>query len=353
MKIDIHTHILPDEWPDLAERYGYGGFVHLEVEGSCGRMMRDGELFRQVDPNLWDPKTRCDDCDADGVDVQVLSTVPVMFSYWAEPEDCLDLSAFLNDHIAGVVARFPKRFVGLGTVPMQAPELAAREIERCMRELGMAGIEIGTHVNNINLDDPKFDPVWETCEKLGAAVFVHPWDMMGMDQLRRYWMPWLVSMPAETSRAICSLLMGGVLERFPKLRFAFAHGGGSFPATMGRITHGFNVRPDLCQVNTSTPPQDFVEKLYFDALVHDPRAMRFLIDQVGAERIALGSDYPFPLGEHHPGALVESMELSPQTKERILSGTALEWLGLSREDYETDASRAHSAGLARALAAGG
>lgn len=345
MKIDIHAHILPDGWPNLRERYGYNGWMQLQIEDGCGRMMKDTEFFRAVDPNLWDPEVRLRESDADAVDVQVISTVPVMFSYWAEPEDTLDLSIFLNDHITSVVERYPKRFIGLGTVPMQAPDLAAREIERCMKTLGLAGIEIGTHVNNINLDHPMFDPVWETAEKTGAAVFVHPWDMMGFEQLRKYWMPWLVSMPAETTRAIVSLLMGGVLERFPDLRFAFAHGGGSFPATLGRINHGFDVRPDLCQIETSTPPSAFVDKLYFDSLVHDPLALRFLVDRLGADRIALGTDYPFPLGEHRPGLLIEQSAITPKLKERLLSGTALEWLNRRREDYETDASLAHSASL--------
>jgi aminocarboxymuconate-semialdehyde decarboxylase len=149
-------------------------------------------------------------------------------------------------------------------------------------------------------------------------------------------------MPAETSRAIVSLLMGGVLERYPKLRFAFAHGGGSFPATLGRINHGFDVRPDLCQVETTTPPSEFVDKLYFDSLVHDDLTLKFLVDKIGADRLALGTDYPFPLGEHRPGRLVEGSDLPAEVKERILSGSALEWLDRKREDYETDASKAHS-----------
>jgi len=174
---------------------------------------------------------------------------------------------------------------------------------------------------------------------------VHPWDMMGMEQLQKYWMPWLVSMPAETSRALCSLMMGGVLERYPGVKFAFAHGGGSFPATVGRIVHGFEVRPDLCQVETSTSPRDFISHVYFDSLVHDPRAMTYLIETVGYDRIALGTDYPFPLGEHRPGRLIESMDILPGWKERMLSGTALEWLGLDRADFETIASRKHSTSL--------
>ena len=344
MKIDIHAHILPKTWPDLRERYGYGGFIRLdhECDGCSARMMKDDEFFRDVDPNLWDPRARLDDCEHSKVDIQVLSTVPVMFSYWAKAADAHDLSKILNEHIAGVVAENPKRFVGLGTLPMQDTDRSVQELERCINELGLAGVEIGTHVNQTNLDDPRFDPIWEAAEELGAAIFVHPWDMMGMDQLSDYWLPWLVSMPAETSRAICSLMMGGVLDRYPNLRFAFAHGGGSFPATLGRVDWGFQVRPDLCQVRSKSRPRDLVDKLVFDTLVHDPAMLRFLVDQFGADHLALGTDYPFVLGEHEPGKLIESMDFDGDTKERMLSGTALDWLGIDRKRFETDASLSHS-----------
>ena len=213
-------------------------------------------------------------------------------------------------------------------------------------DLGFAGIEIATHIMGKNLDDPSFYPVWEAAQDLGAAIFVHPWDMMGMDQLPKYWLPWLVSMPAETSRAICSLMMGGVIERFPGVRFAFAHGGGSFPGTVGRVRHGFDMRPDLCQVDTQTNPADLLQHIYIDSLVHDHDALEFIVDLFGAQRIALGTDYPFPLGELQPGRLIETTRsLSPEQKERLLSGTALEWLGLERHQFETPASRRHSEGL--------
>ena len=347
MKIDIHAHILPHSWPDLHERYGYGGFIRLDhqCDGCSARMMCDDEFFREVDPNVWDPKVRIGECDETDVDVQVLSTVPVMFSYWAKPEHTHDLSKILNDHIAGVVHDQPRRFAGLGTLPMQDTERAVQELERCVDDLGLVGAEIATHVNGTNLDHPRFDPLWEAAQDLGAAIFVHPWDMMGMDELEDYWLPWLVSMPAETSRAICSLMMGGVLDRYPGLRFAFAHGGGSFPATLGRVDWGFETRPDLCQVRSSTPPRELVKKLYFDTLVHDPLVLRFLVERFGPEQLALGSDYPFVLGEHHPGALIESMDFEASVKERMLSGTALEWMGRRRADFETDRSRAHSAAI--------
>ena len=330
LKIDIHTHILPERWPDLRERYGYGGWIRLEHHcPGCAKMMVDDRFFREVQANCWDPRTRMSECDATGVTVQVLSTVPVMFGYWAKPADALDLSRLLNDHIAEIVRTYPDRFVGLGTIPMQAPELAIPELERCVRELGLAGIEIGSHVNDWNLDEPALFAIFEAAADLGAAVFVHPWDMMAKESMPKYWLPWLVGMPAETSLAICSMIFGGVLERLPSLRVAFAHGGGSFPHTIGRVQHGFDVRPDLCAVDNDVPPRDYLDRFYVDSLVHDADALRYLVGLMGAERVALGSDYPFPLGEHHPGALIESMnDLSPATRRRLLAGTALEFLGL-------------------------
>lgn len=334
LKIDIHTHILPPEWPDLREKYGYGGWVQLKHGATgCSHMTLDGNFFRAVEPNCWDAEIRTRECDEHGVHVQVLSTVPILFSYWAKPKDTLDLSMLLNDHIARTAADHPDRFVGLGTVPMQDPDLGVRELERCVQELGLSGIEIGTHVNGMNLDHPQLFPILEAAQDLGAAVFVHPWEMMGRERMEKYWLPWLVGMPAETSLSICSMIFGGVLERLPRLQVCFAHGGGAFPATLGRIEHGFNVRPDLCAVDNEKNPRDYLGKFYVDSLVHDPGMLQYMIRQMGANSIALGSDYPFPLGEQAPGEMIESMDLDPRVTERLLSGTALEWLGLEKSRF--------------------
>ncbi|HWY97855.1 MAG TPA: amidohydrolase family protein [Bacteroidia bacterium] len=333
MTIDIHTHIIPEHVPDYAKKFGYGDFIHLQHhKPCCARMMKGDKFFREIEDNCWSPEKRIDECAHQHINVQVLSTIPVMFSYWAKPKDCLEVSQFLNDHIAGIVAKYPKQFVGLGTIPLQDPAMAIQELERC-KKIGLAGIQIGSHVNDWNLNATELFSVFEACSKLGLSVFVHPWDMMGEQKMTKYWLPWLVGMPAETSLAICSMIFGGVFERLPNLRVAFAHGGGSFPSTIGRIEHGFNCRPDLVAIDNKVNPRSYIGKFYIDSLVHDKNMLDYVVNLFGADHIALGTDYPFPLGEDRPGELIRSMGYDEATTEMLLSGVALKWLNAKRESF--------------------
>ncbi|XP_064832896.1 2-amino-3-carboxymuconate-6-semialdehyde decarboxylase isoform X2 [Oncorhynchus masou masou] len=287
MKIDIHNHILPKEWPNLKERYGYDGFIQLHHH-----------------------------CKA-------------------KPHDTLDLCGILNDDLAKTVALHPRRFVGLGTLPMQAPDLAVLEMKRCVRQLGFPGVQIGSHINTWDLNAPELYPIYAAAEELSCSLFVHPWDMQIDGRMAKYWLPWLVGMPSETTMAICSMIFGGVFERFPKLKVCFAHGGGSFPFTIGRIEHGFQVRPDLCAVDNKVNPRKYLGSFYTDSLVHDPIALKLLIDVIGKDKVMLGTDYPFPLGELQPGTLIESIkEFDGGLKDKLLAGNALDFLGIKREQFQ-------------------
>lgn len=315
--------------PNWSRKFGYGDFIHLEHRNCKACMMKGDRLFRIIKENCFDADTRKKEMDEHRVTKQVISVIPVLFNYWAKPEDALETSRFFNDYIAETASRHVERFIGLGTVPLQDVDKSIQELERCKHDLKLAGVEIGTNVNGENLGEEKFIPFFEKAESLDMAIFIHPWDMMGMQQMRKYWLPWLVGMPAETSRAVCSLIFAGIFEKFPKLRVAFAHGGGSFPFTFGRIKHGFEVRPDLTAIDNKEHPEKYIGSFWFDSLVHDEAALSYLIEFAGDNRICLGTDYPFPLGELSPGKLIESLQTNSATREKLLYKNALEWLGIT------------------------
>lgn len=333
MKIDIHTHIMPDKMPNWTEKFGYGEFIHLEHRNCGACMMKGDKVFRVVEENCYKADLRLKQMEEMEVTIQVLSTIPVLFNYWAKPLDGHQTSRFLNDHIAETVAKESNHFIGLGTVPLQDVNLAIKEMERCVKELKMPGLQIGSNIDGKNLSDESFFPFYEAAEKMGCSLFIHPWEMMGETQMEKYWLPWLVGMPAETSRAICSMIFGGVFQKFSKLRVAFAHGGGSFPLTIGRIEHGFKVRPDLVAIDNPINPRDYIGKFWIDSLVHDKKAFSYLLDVMGEDTICLGSDYPFPLGEQKPGRLIEKMDLGKKITNKLFYKNAAEWLGIKKNEF--------------------
>lgn len=336
MKIDSHAHILPKTWPNLKEKYGYGGFIYLDhkEEGVADMMRDDGKFFRRIEENCWKPEAIIRDMDANGVDMMTLCTVPVLFNYWAKPEDAYDWACFLNDHIAEVQNKYKSRFISLGTLPMQDINLAVKELERCKNVLGLRGVQIGSHIEDKNLDDPIFHPFYRACEELDMAIFVHPWDMMGQEKMPKYFLPWLVGMPAETSLAICSMIFGGIFDKFPKLRVMFAHGGGSFPFTIGRVSHGWHCRPDLCDVNKIQDPREYIGRFWVDGITHDIDALKFLIDTMGADKITYGTDYPFPLGDLEHGRFIEESNLSEEVKVKILHTNFLDFLKIPQTELQ-------------------
>tara|TARA_Y100001970_G_scaffold291315_1_gene427978 strand:- start:1899 stop:2900 length:1002 start_codon:yes stop_codon:yes gene_type:complete len=331
LKIDIHTHIIPENIPDFSKKFGYEGFVSMANKTpKQGDMVIFGEKFRTIKCNCWSIKDRLADMKKHEIDIQVLSPIPVMFCYWARAKDALKVSQFLNDFIVQECQKQSKNFIGLGTVPMQDIKLSISELERC-KKIGLKGIEIGSNINNKNLSHNDFHPFYEAAEELNMPLFIHPWEMMGMSEMSKYWLPWLVGMPAETSRAICSMIFGGIFEKFPKLRVAFAHGGGSFPHIIGRVEKGFLERPDLCAIDNKINPKNYLGKFYVDSLVHSQDALNYLINILGEKSVILGSDYPFPLGEEIPGELIKlNTSIDTHVKNKLFSENALNWLGLEK-----------------------
>ncbi|GBG27542.1 2-amino-3-carboxymuconate-6-semialdehyde decarboxylase [Hondaea fermentalgiana] len=303
-RIDFHTHIVPRTWPDPSRRYGYGGFFNIdhdpaEVEtAGNARLLKDSEPYLELGPNCWDVDARLVDMDAAGIDVQVLSTIPEMFSYWAKPEDTADLARILNNDMAEQIGKHPNRFVGLCTVPLQAPDLAITELTRCVKELGFAGAIVGTYVNEWNLDAQELIPFWEAAEDLGAVVFIHPNNLDTKRASDDLLVPRIVAMPAELCHSVTCFLTGGLLENFPKLKVCFANGGGTFPYVRGQIEQELSCSSSDVLLDAAARMACMLEPGRFavDSIVHSRDATEFLFKTMSSDSVVFGSDYPAPLG---------------------------------------------------------
>ncbi len=324
--IDVHTHYVPAGWPDLA----CADAPWLRVESESEAMIMFGtKEFRRVQSNCWDAEHRLADMDADGVAAQVLSPTPAFFGYGRAPTEATRLARIFNDLALEICAPAPDRLLPFCQVPLQDTDAACAELERCLAA-GHIGVEIGNHVGDRDLDDEGIATFLQHAASLGAPVFVHPWDMPTSPRLDRWMAQWLSGMPAETHLSILALILGGVLDKVGSdLRICFAHGGGSFAFWVGRMDNAWRERNDV--VGTSQhEPSHYLGRFYVDSVVFDERALRLLVDTVGADRVLVGSDYPYPLGERPAGAVVRrSAFLDDNTRGQILRGNAETFLGLN------------------------
>ena len=329
MRIDLHTHIVPERWEDFAARYGGGKWPRLVHRDACrGTIMTGDVVFREVDDRSWRPERRIEDMDRLGVDRQALSPPPVMFCYWAEARAARAFARMQNENVAAIVSRHPRRFVGMATVPLQNTALAIEELQHARERLGLSAVEIGTCPGGRDFDDPVLFPFFAACRDLGVAVFVHPAaPLVGQERLTKYYFPLIVGNPLETAVAISKLIYGGVLERLPDLRICFAHGGGAFPFTLGRLDYGWSVRPEGPE-SIPRRPREYARLLYFDSLTHSPSNLRFLIAEFGAERVVMGSDYPFDMGSPDPVAAIGEAGLDPAARALVEGEAAAAFLRL-------------------------
>ena len=326
--IDIHNHFFPQEWPDLAQRFGTANWPWIKHTGPGeADIMLGDRFFRRITAACWDPDVRLANMDRDGVDLQVISATPVLFAYDRPTEHSLECARMFNDAALELCGRGKNRLKSLSQVPLQDTDASCKELERCMAA-GHLGVQIGNHVGEKNLDDAAIVTFLHHCAQVGAAVLVHPWDMFGQSRMPNYMMPWTVGMPAETQLGIVALILSGAFDRLPRtLRICFAHGGGSFAYLLGRLNNAWQHHPvahGSCQLS----PSQYVDRFFVDSAVFDQRALQFLISTMGPDRVMLGSDYPFPLGEERVGSLVRESQLPNGTREKILGDNAERFLNL-------------------------
>lgn len=333
LKVDFHTHIISEEFLNLAEKYGDGRWPVLEHTCDCGaKIMIKGKNFRDITNQAWDVEERLKDMDKEGIDIQVLSPIPVTFSYWADPEKGLEMAKFQNDFIASTVKENPKRLIGLGTVPLQDVDLAIQEMERAIHELGLKGIEIGSNVNGKNLDDEDLERFFQAANNQEIPLFVHPWATLGGERMPRHNFMYMIGMPSETALAAGSIIMSGMLDKYPNLKICFAHGGGALPYLLPRMDKGWTVWPHIRK--TEKPPSHYAKQLYYDSLVYEEINLQLMVERFGVNQIIAGSDYPFLLREAPSGKVVDQLPtLSNDEKKKIHGLNALEFLNLNIEDY--------------------
>jgi aminocarboxymuconate-semialdehyde decarboxylase len=329
--IDVHTHFFPPSWPDLAARFGTPDWPRIKhTEPGKADILIGDRMFRHITSACWDVSMRLEEMDRDGVDLQIISPTPVLFAYGRDPKHALECARLFNDAALEMCDRGKGRLRALCQVPLQDIDAACKELSRC-RRAGHLGVEIGNHVGEKNLDDPGILTFLEHCAEEGAAVLVHPWDMMAGERMPKYMMPWTVGMPAETQLSLVALILSGAFDRLPQnLRICFAHGGGSFVFLLGRLENAWRHHP-VARGVSEFPPSHYLNRVYVDSAVFERRALQFLIEVMGVERVVLGSDYPFPLGEARVGALIRESQSSADARKKLLGANGQKFLGVAPE----------------------
>ena len=329
MKVDIHAHFFPPIAQADAQRLGADDAPWLRVDGDgSGFIMAGDEEYRPIVAPLWDPAARLAEMDEHQVTLEVISATPILFGYSAEPAAALKWARFVNDLAVEMCEHDLTRLRPLCQVPLQDVDAACREASRAIGS-GHVGVHIGNHVSGRNLDDPELVRFLRHCAEEGIPVLVHPWDMMAGARMPRYMLKWLVGMPAETHLAILSLVLSGAFERLPRdLKICFAHGGGNFAAQLGRVDNAWR-RRDIVRADCPNPPSSYVDRFSVDSAVFSDDSLRLLTSVMGMDRVMLGSDYPFPLGEIPPGDLIENASfLTEADRQKLLAENAVAFFGV-------------------------
>lgn len=327
--IDIHSHFFPKISEKEAARYDTlrAPWLQRDPAGDTGQIMLGSKPFRPVYKALWDPAFRIEEMNQQGVDIQVACATPVMFGYSWEAANAADWAMKMNDLALEFASYDPHRLKVLAQVPLQDIDLACEEASRAVKA-GHIGVQIGNHLGDRDMDDSSLETFLTHCANNDIPILVHPWDMMGGARMKKWMLPWLVAMPAETQLAILSLILSGAFERIPKsLKICFGHGGGSFAFLLGRVDNAWKHR-DIVREDCPRPPSEYVDRFYVDSAVFDPGALQLLVDVMGEDRILLGSDYPFPLGEQKIGALVAGSKLPAEAKRKLTEHNARRFFNL-------------------------
>ena len=326
--IDTHTHVLADATIKLLQKEIPRLDLKLTPYDADNAVVEvAGVPYRPFPRGGHDIARRLADMDGAEVDMHVLSAAPQTWLYGQEAAVGIAGAAIQNDEIARLVQERPDRFAGIATLPMQAPQQAAAELRRAMTKLGLHGAMIGSNIGGKNLDDPSFEPLWAAAAELDAFMMIHPGNVAGADRLRAYYLGNLIGNPLDTTIAAACLIFGGVLERYPRLNFVMVHGGGFIPYQGARWVHGWEVRPEP-KVHLKHSPEPYLDRFLYDTILHSKTACEFLISSVGADRVFLGSDYPYDMGMMDCVRHVRSLDIPAADRDTILGGHAASLLGL-------------------------